>query len=145
MFGYTVEFYPLYICFLFHFPACKYTNCFTSNGSLTSANYPNNFDPITADSWLITAPAGKTVTINFLDFILDGGNNCKPTEDDTVTLYYDGSASDPRIGRNESYCFRESPGCLETTSNYMLVTFTSNNDYNNNKFRGFSAKFYLGG
>ena len=51
-------------------PACDHTGCFTSDGNLTSANYPNKYYVNTTDSWLITAPAGQTVAIYFVDFYI---------------------------------------------------------------------------
>ena len=112
-------------------------DCFTSDGMLTSANYPNDYNSNTADSWLITAPAGQTVAINFVDFFLEE-NDCYS---DYVILYDGDSASDPRIGDNK-YCDINSPRCQETSSHNLLVNFTSNAV---NNYRGFSAKFYVGG
>ena len=125
---------PCFLCI-----ACEHTGCFTSNGNLTSANYPNNYNPNSADSWLITAPAGQTVTIYFVDFYMEySSTSC---QFDYVILYDGDSASDPRIGDGK-YCGTNSPGCLETYSNNLLVTFTSDHSA---QFRGFSAKFYFGG
>ena len=120
-------------------PACEHTACFTSNGKMTSANYPNDYDADTTDSWLITAPAGQNVTIYFVDFIIPNSVSCNV---DYVILYDGDSVSDPRIGDNR-YCSLNSPGCRETSSNNLLVTLTSSID--GFQIRGFSAKFYFGG
>ena len=114
--------------------ACEHTGCFTSDGNLTSANYPIAYYPNTADSWLITAPAEQNVTIYFVDFLI----YCPG---DYVSLYDGDSTSNPREGDNR-YCGNNSPGCKETSSNNLLVTLTSNGQY---QHRGFSAKFYFGG
>ena len=116
---------------------CKYVDCFVSDGMLTSANYPNDYDSNTADTWLITAPVGQTVSIHFVDFFLEN-NDCFS---DYVILYDGDSRSDPRIG-DTKYCDINSPRCQETSSNNLLVNFTSNSV---NNCRGFSAKFYVGG
>ena len=106
---------------------------------MTSPDYPHLYDvDAQGDSWLITAPAGHTVTIDFVDFEIPGKvlSNCG-VSDDYVSLYDGNSASDPRIG-DDKYCVN-SIGSKETSSNNLLVTFTANNAYR------FFARFYVGG
>ena len=77
-----------------------------------------------------TFPLNRALSI---DFYIESGCNSG-----YVILYDGDSASDPRIGIECTY----SPGCKETSSNNLLVTFTSYDLY---QYRGFSAKFYVGG
>ena len=123
---------------LFHSPACNHTGCFTSNGNLTSANYPNPYYSNTADSWLITAPEGQKVTLNFVDFSLEEDKHCTK---DYVILYDGDSTSDPQIG-DDKYCGTNFPSRRQTSSNNLLLTFTSNDK---DQARGISAMFYFGG
>ena len=104
-------------------------------GTLSSPNYPNDFYNYLAISWLITAPPDQTVTINFVDFVVDvtSGYNAY------VMLYDGDSHSDTQIG---TFRYRPSPDCQVTSSNNLLVTFTSDHEIAE---RGFSAKFYFGG
>ena len=78
------------------------------------------------------------MTINFVDFKLHVPitGECN----DFVMLYDGDSESDTQIG--DQFCYRYSPGCQESSSNDLLVTFTSDYGIAN---RGLSAKFYFGG
>ena len=117
---------------------CTHTKCFDSPGSFSSPGYPNEDWNFVSMSWLITAPAGQNVTIYFVDFCIENTASC---DFDYVILYDGDSASDPRIGDNK-YCSINSPWCQETSSNNLLVTFTSDGT---NQYKGFSATFYFGG
>ena len=123
---------------MFNSPACNHMGCFTSNGTLTSANYPNNYYPHTADSWLITARTGQTVTINFVDFRLEENSLCG---NDYVIMYDGYSTSYPKIGEGK-YCGTNNPPRWKTSSNNLLLTLTSSKT---DQFRGFSAMFYCEG
>ena len=124
---------------LFFVIACEHVACFTWDGTLTTWNYPNFIHRTTprADSWLITAPTGIIVTIHFVDFRLEDAQCLK----DYLIIYDGNSVSDPRIG-DDKYCHSFSPQCQETSSNNLLVTLTSDTW---TFYRGFVAKFYLGG
>ena len=117
--------------------ACSHTDCFTEDGTFTSANYPSDYESNTHDSWLITAPSGQTITINFKDFKTEEDAGCDSY--DFVTLYDGDSRSDTEIG---SYCDTDGPECQESSSNHLLVTFESDST---TEFRGFDVEFFVGG
>ena len=126
---------------VFH-AACEHAGCFTSDGNLTSANYPDNYDPNPYDSWLITAPEGQTVTIYFVDIALELESSCTQQAGDYLFLYDGSSTSDTILG---TLCSRAGSGCLETSSHNLLITFTSDSFVLYAEARGFFARFYLGG
>lgn len=53
-------------------PACDQTLT-GATGELTSPNYPNNYGDRFAKTWCIDAPAGRTVTVSFTDFVTESG------------------------------------------------------------------------
>ncbi|KAJ8298450.1 hypothetical protein KUTeg_024981 [Tegillarca granosa] len=100
---------------------------------LTSPSYPifytNNLDC----SWLISAPTGYDIQINFQDFFTELSDGC--TTD--VLIIYDGDTTEfPVIGRFCGEYFAD----VNSTSNKLLLTFTTDESYTE---RGFELTFAI--
>ncbi|XP_078580651.1 CUB domain-containing protein 2-like [Branchiostoma floridae x Branchiostoma japonicum] len=67
-------------------PGCKGTLTAPPGGTMTSPNYPNNYDNDVTCVWKIIVAEGRMVRLTFDSFHLDGGG-------DNVKIY-DGGTSD---------------------------------------------------
>ncbi|XP_076455410.1 uncharacterized protein LOC143289997 isoform X2 [Babylonia areolata] len=85
-------------------------------GTIQSPNFPANYSDNLDCVYVITAPPGYQVTLNFTDFHLEHHHNC--------TFDYleirDGDENSPRIGR---YCSSKLPPRRRTFGNQMWVRF----------------------
>ena len=108
---------------------CTHTECFDSPGSFSSPGYPNEYWNFVFMSWLITAPPGKVITINFNYF------NTQPDWD--YIEIYDGASisSESQIGKHSG---NTEPGNVTSSSNNLLVTFITGSAIQRD---GFSATF----
>ncbi len=84
----------------------------------------------------MTAPSGQTVTINFDDFETQYSSSCSF---DFLVLYDGDSTSESEIG---TYCGTNSPGCISSSAENLLLYLESNSGSNE---RGFSATFNFRG
>ncbi|XP_051007258.1 cubilin [Acomys russatus] len=90
------------------------------NGVISSPNYPNLYSRWTHCSWLLVAPEGHIITLTFNDFHLENHPTCTS---DSVTVRNGGSPGSPIIGR---YCGWSVPGPVQSGSNQLVVTFSTN-------------------
>ncbi|XP_035298709.1 cubilin isoform X2 [Cricetulus griseus] len=105
------------------------------SGVIASPNYPKNYGRWTQCSWLLEAPEGHIITLTFSDFHLENEPTCTA---DTVTIRNGGSPESPIIGR---YCGWSVPGPVQSGSNKLVVTFTTNRL---GQSRGFYATWNTG-
>ena len=118
---------------------CTHTECFDEPGSFSSLKYPTNYPSDLKQSWLITAPQGRVVTLNFdSNFEIDSSADSS-CPNDYVVIYDGAFTTDAEIGR---YCGITGPGLIKSLSYNLLVTFTTDGA---TQFSGFSATFDLAG
>ncbi|XP_078581991.1 CUB and sushi domain-containing protein 1-like [Branchiostoma floridae x Branchiostoma japonicum] len=98
-------------------PGCRGTLTAPPGGTVTSPNYPNNYDNDVTCVWKIIVAEGMMVRLTFDSFHLDDG-------DDYVEIYDGGSdsASDLLISLKGQMTSVED---ITSTSNMMYVAFTS--------------------
>ncbi|XP_067863171.1 cubilin [Heptranchias perlo] len=87
---------------------------FGSNGSFYSPNYPATYDNNTDCEWIIVAPIGRVVTINFLFFNINDPGDCIKNY---LRLYDGPDSSSPPIG---PYCGGESNIAPFTSTSYRV-------------------------
>ena len=85
--------------------------------------------------WLIRAPVGKKIRLNFLSFDLENYEDYKCL--DFVSIYDGGSTKFPLLGR---YCGFISPPEHISTGNQMLIRFKSDKSL---AHEGFSVKYEM--
>ncbi|XP_054650729.1 ST14 transmembrane serine protease matriptase a [Dunckerocampus dactyliophorus] len=99
-------------------------------GSFTSPNFPNYYPPRTSCQWSIQVPAGKSVKVTFIKFLLSepGQGGSKPCRKDYVEI------------NGKKFCGEQPDGSVTETSsgNKMNVVFFSDSSYVD---RGFTAVF----
>ncbi|NXH11671.1 CUBN protein, partial [Bucco capensis] len=88
-------------------------------GVISSPNYPEPYSSLSRCSWLLEAPEGETITLNFTAFHVEKHSLCKW---DSVTILNGGSPGSPAIGR---YCGSTSPGTIQSGSNKLVIIFDS--------------------
>ena len=108
----------------------------SGRGTFSSPNYPkSNYPASTECTWIITAPAGKYVKLNFTDFALSScADSCSSANCSYVELYDGGSDSSPSLGR---FCGGPTPQPTSSSGHQMFVKFNSGNTVD----RGFEAKY----
>ena len=107
----------------------SYSHCsemLSSGGSITSPNYPGNYDNFDSVCWVISPPDGYTVTFSFNEFSTE-------LDFDLVRLFDGNSTNSPVL---LSASGDKLPTGVTSSSNSMLVVFTS--DFHN-VFKGFEA------
>ncbi|XP_078582053.1 cubilin-like isoform X2 [Branchiostoma floridae x Branchiostoma japonicum] len=107
-----------------------------TSGTITSPNYPNNYDHNDFCTWLIRAPEGQTISITFTDFAMENHPNC---DFDYLTIYNGASVTSPQIGR---YCGTASPRSFTSGSRYLLLYFQTDVSAS---ARGFRATYTTDG
>ncbi|XP_078370562.1 dorsal-ventral patterning tolloid-like protein 1 isoform X1 [Oculina patagonica] len=106
------------------------------NETITSPNYPSNYDNNLECAWLITVDSshsfrGYIVKVTFNDFSLEQSSPC-----DDVLKFYDGMSSVSRhLG---SYCGTTHPEVIYSTGPNLYVKFHTDAIY---IYRGFSFSF----
>ncbi|XP_060075561.1 cubilin-like [Ylistrum balloti] len=112
-------------------------NFSTPMGTLTSANYPNNYPHNTECVWLITVVPSKNIQLTFNDFILEGGSNCNfdyvkvfdgPTIHNTMLMSHCGSSL-------------PSPPTYRSSGNQMLLRMRTDSSVSR---KGFNATYVTG-
>lgn len=98
-----------------------------SFGTITSPNFPMNYNNITSCNYLLTTLGSYNVMLKFNKFYTDMKN-------DFVTLYDGDSTKSPVIAKYSGYY--EWPFFNVSTGNSMLVTFRSNSTFG---YYGFTA------
>lgn len=104
-----------------------------NTGVLTSPNYPSNYPNNQDCDWIISAPEGQQIMLNFTDFSLEADSLCTY---DYVSIRNGGYESSPLVG---TYCGTSlNPSSFVSHSNLMRITFHTDGSVTD---RGFSA-FY---
>ncbi|KAL3836256.1 hypothetical protein ACJMK2_021695 [Sinanodonta woodiana] len=101
---------------IYNFTACggTLTNPF---GTISSPNYPNNYDHNDACSWLIMAPEGTQIRIDFHELNMERHPSCNY---DYLELFNGPYASSPSIGR---MCGDSLPASFTSQSNAVRINF----------------------
>ncbi|GFS04728.1 cubilin [Elysia marginata] len=93
-----------------------------SEGVIVSPNYPGNYSNNIDCAWLIKAPDGMTIQVNFTAFELEQQPECTS---DFLVIQNGGNYDSPEIGR---YCGNTSIGVIKSQSNQLrLVLVTGDN------------------
>lgn len=103
-------------------------------GDLKTPDYPDPYPSLSKCSWLIKAPLGYKIKLQFFDFVLEKGYDCGS---DNVKIYEGKNSSATLIGK---YCGKKNPFKVETPTSYMYITFKSDRSLN---YRGFRASFVM--
>ncbi|XP_054756505.2 blastula protease 10-like [Lytechinus pictus] len=114
-------------------PPC-YQRLTDTQGEITSPNYPSNYDNDQECMYLIEGVAGSTIELTFVDMDIENENLCRY---DSVEVRKDDINA---IG--EKFCGSTLPPVQISSSNQMLVSFTS--DYSITG-RGFKATYVIQG
>ncbi|XP_064650095.1 uncharacterized protein LOC135501749 [Lineus longissimus] len=108
------------------------------NGEFASPKWPENYPSKTKCNYLIVAPAGHTIRLNFTHFDLDShllSGNCI-AQADHVSVMNGRNEYAPMIGR---YCDSQlPPSMLESKANFMYIEFWSDGEVVKS---GFHAKY----
>lgn len=111
----------------------------TLKGTITSPNYPKNYDSNTFCQWLLRTEPNHSMTLKFSDFDLEQSPNCTR---DSVKVYDGSVANEYKLLLN--VCGNKLPNGtgfstpLKSTNNEMLVVMASNDNFES---KGFSADF----
>ncbi|XP_021357124.1 cubilin-like [Mizuhopecten yessoensis] len=112
-------------------------NFSTPSGTLTSANYPNNYPHDTECVWLITVAPSRNILLTFNEFILEGSSSCYldyvkvfdgPTMNNTLLMTHCGSSL-------------PSPPSYRSSANQMLVRMRTDSSVSR---KGFNATYVTG-
>ena len=99
-------------------------------------NYPEDYPGDSVITTLIEAPPGQTVTITFSDFAVEYDSSC---DNDYLVLHDGSNMDDTEIG---TYCGTTGPGCVESSTEYLLMIFTTDTW---TEERGYFASFNFDG
>lgn len=138
--GCTSVFYHSVFLFLIgHLVSLTDGNCghiiFTERtGEFKTPDYPKTYPSHSKCSWLIKAPSGYKIKLQYFDFVLESSFNCNS---DNVKIYEGKNSSATLIGK---YCGKKNPFNVETPRSYMYITFKSDRSLN---YRGFKASFVM--
>lgn len=99
------------------------------SGSISSPNYPHNYNHNAECDYLIYVAKGSTIDLNFIEIDIEPLNDCKF---DYVELFDGKNEFSPKIGR---YCnLHSNPGTLKSSTNAVLVRFRSDATYGKKGF-----------
>ncbi|PVD35988.1 hypothetical protein C0Q70_02958 [Pomacea canaliculata] len=104
---------------------------FSVNGSITSPNYPSNYESNSNCSWLVYGPVGHYLTFTFNAFNLESSTNC--TNDFVEVREYNETGN--LLLRA---CGSNLPASFDTSDSYSYVLFVSNQNVVSS---GFSLSF----
>ncbi|XP_071787824.1 cubilin-like isoform X2 [Asterias amurensis] len=110
----------------------------SSLGVITSPLYPGTYTNNRDCTWVIEAPSGFTITVNFLsDFNIQTSTNCV---NDYVQVLNGGDLTSPPLGSSATgrYCGSAAPAAMETSGNMLTVRFRTDNS---GGARGFSLSY----
>ncbi|XP_065639868.1 cubilin isoform X2 [Hydra vulgaris] len=91
----------------------------TSNGVITSPNYPNHYPKNKDCYWLIVAEIGKVIILDFVDFDVESGGECSY---DFLNIYDGENYFSKKIG---AYCGNNIQVSAQSTGNQMYLHFRS--------------------
>ncbi|XP_072519441.1 ovochymase-2 [Salminus brasiliensis] len=111
-------------------PDCGTVALFESQGVLQSPNYPQHYGNSTQCRWLIHAPRGHVVKLDFADFDLEQSERC---EYDSLAVFGDTEAREEIV----LLCGPSVPPPVLSYSSVMLVQFRSDSTVS---ARGFTAR-----
>ena len=107
------------------------------SGSITSPNYPNNYDPHDDCGWLLEVDNNHAVKLTFEDFDVEPHSNCSY---DHVSIYDGNSIDAPLLlvhcGQN-----LPEPNSISSTGNQMFVRLKADGSVSS---KGFKANFERG-
>ncbi|XP_069077887.1 astacin-like metalloendopeptidase [Pleurodeles waltl] len=102
----------------------KYTS---TNGTVTSPNYPNMYPPSTACSWTIVAPLGYKVSLTLVSIVFAPQKNCM---DHSLKIYDDSKPLSAQLG---VYC-QQSRTNITSYGNKLRLVFNSHHFTANSGF-----------
>mgnify|MGYP001793038226 CR=1 FL=1 len=102
-----------------------------SNGTITSPNYPSNYENGAECSWVINVVEGSSVQLTFETFELESSTGCRYD----YIEFRDGSSTSPSIGK---YCGSTTPSPILSSGRSLFVKFHSDGS---RTMKGFKAKF----
>ncbi|KAH3857059.1 hypothetical protein DPMN_099656 [Dreissena polymorpha] len=101
-------------------------------GVITSPYFPSHYSNDVECTWIINAPEGYQINVNFTDFALEDDSNC---DYDYLELFNGRSASSSSIGK---FCGTVPPrGFTSQSNNARIVFFTDSDD----SARGFNLSY----
>ncbi|KAL9950262.1 hypothetical protein ACROYT_G042737 [Oculina patagonica] len=100
-------------------------------GEVNTPNYPRPYPSHSKCSWLIQAPPGYKIKLQFYHFVLEASYDC---QSDHVKIYDGRNSSATLLGK---YCGRYDPFHVETFTNNMFIIFRSDRSLNFGGFRAF--------
>ncbi|XP_059143088.1 tolloid-like protein 2 [Physella acuta] len=110
-----------------------------NSGQVVSPGYPLGYPISKSYSWLLMGASGTYVVLKTLYYsisVLESQGSGSSCSSDYLSVY-DGILMTSRpFGR---FCGTKAPGVLVSTTNYMLVTFTSDSS---NTYKGFYGEFF---
>ncbi|XP_052271847.1 deleted in malignant brain tumors 1 protein-like [Dreissena polymorpha] len=86
-------------------------------GVITSPNFPNDYNNNTRCTWIIKAPEGSQINLNFTDFVMESHEQCRL---DHLELFNGPNAFSLWIGK---YCGTEPPVGFKSQSNSVCIFF----------------------
>lgn len=106
------------------------------NTTLTSPNYPSEYDLRSTCIWQLSAESGFAVKVVFNDFKLQtGGFNSRPVNNpcpyDALTFRDGFTSSSSVLGR---YCSTAHPEVIFSTGRYLYIQFSSDYRFANKGF-----------
>lgn len=118
-----------------YFPNCDYQYN-SSEGALTTPNFPKNYNHNSLCKWLISVPKGKAVKLTFFDFEVEGDLDDGPKCSNDHVIVTEGNASKTEIGR---FCnTNRPPKYLCSHGNRIAIQFKSDDMLS---FKGFNALY----
>lgn len=106
-----------------------------SNGSFSSPNYPSDYPNSETCRWIISAPQGHLVQLNFQTFVLETCLVPLICSCDHVEVRDGSDANSPKLGK---FCGNNKPAPIQSSGRYMWVEFDS--DLTRNE-KGFYATY----
>merc|ERR1719228_993124 len=101
-------------------------------GRISSGKFPLPYENDCDCEWLIQAPKGTTITINFLKFSLEKSEKCRH---DFLAVYDGASKAFPMMGKK--YCGSSLPTNLHSKGNRLLISFKSDSSVRHPGFQLF--------
>ncbi|XP_052251794.1 uncharacterized protein LOC127858626 isoform X2 [Dreissena polymorpha] len=122
---YTLQTTTLFF-FGFLFNSCKGSVCggvlTDPFGVITSPNFPSNYSNKVQCIWIINAPEGYQINVNFTNFALEVHSDCRY---DYLELFHGPNDSYPSVGK---FCGTTPPTGFKSRSNSVLIVFSTDSD-----------------
>ncbi|XP_078542156.1 embryonic protein UVS.2-like [Lissotriton helveticus] len=107
----------------------------SSDGTVSSPNFPNNYDSNMDCGYYITAPAGSKVSLTFTSIALEPNPTCNA---DSLSIFDGAKTTSPLIGK---YCKSMPVAPVTSTGSSLLLQFHSDGSLN---MKGFQATYTFG-